>query len=515
MATDLHDELFEDFVLESSERLERVEAALLDLEGELDESGAGDAPEPERLEELLRELHTLKGNAGLMGLGDLQTLAHDLEEAVGGVPAGSVAVRDVLGGLDRFRELLAAIAAGKGEGEGDGAAGGTAGLRVPFEALEALVEQLVQVVILRNRLEDALGRARDGALSAAAPVSLQELQVAYAPLARNLDRLQEQLLDLRMVPLGRLFRGLRRMVHDEAERCGKDVRLVARGGETPLDKALLEVASETLGHLVRNAVIHGVESPATREERSKPAVAEVAVSARGVSGEIHIEVSDDGGGVDREALLRKARERGHDPGDDAPLADLVFRPGLSRLAEADVGAGRGMGLAAVRDAVSRFQGRIEVWTEPGKGTGFRLRLPLSVSIARALLVEVDGAEYALPLATVVESRRLVPGASHRIDGGWVLPWRDVLVPLLDLGLFFGTARRFRDRGAAVVIEAGGRLRGLVVDELRGIRNLVVRGLEGVGRPPGLAGSSILGDGRVVLILDGADLAAASPLEGAA
>jgi two-component system chemotaxis sensor kinase CheA len=519
MTSELHDELFDDFLLEAAERLERLEAVILDLEDGV--------PDPQRLDEVRRELHTLKGNSGLMGLADLQGLAHELEDAVDRLAGGGAPAAALLAGLDRFRELLRAVSVGKAGGDAETASGGADGLRVPFDAVEALVEQLAQVVIRRNRLEDALARiaAARGGLAAGGEgpalhgVAWSSVHAAYEPLARDLDRLQGQVLDLRMIPLARLFRGLRRIVHDEAARVGKEVRFLARGGDTPLDKALLEVASETLGHLVRNAVIHGIEGAKERVGRGKPGPGTVSVVARSVSGEVHIEVTDDGGGVDAPTLRRRARAAGLlAAGDDTAsedLAELLFLPGVSRLGEADLGAGRGMGLASVRETVTRFNGRIDVWSTAGQGSGFRLRLPLSVSVARALLVSVDGEEYALSLASVLASRRLDPGESHRVDGAAVLPWRDGLLPLVDLGLFFGTAERPREEGAVVVVESEGRRRGLVVDHLLGLRSLVVRGLEGVGRPSGLAGSTILGDGRVVLILDGPDLAAASPLLGAA
>jgi two-component system chemotaxis sensor kinase CheA len=519
MGTDFRDEFFEDFLLETSERLERLEGRLLDLE----QSPGRPAPTDEGMDELRRELHTLKGNAGLMGLGDLQSLAHAMEESLGGLPRGLVTARELLGGVDRFRELLRAVAGGQAGGEEAGEAAGAEGVRVPFERLDGLVEQLAQAVILRNKLEDAMGRRRrlrlDRARSGFDGGRIDEVESAYEPLARHLDRLQDGILALRMVPLARLFRGLRRLAHDEAARAGKEVRFVARGGDTPLDKALLEVASDSLGHLVRNAVIHGIEAPEERTAAGKPPAGEVGVTARSASSEVHVEVTDDGAGIDREALAARALEVGLVPeveaGRASGIEELLFRSGLSTLDRASLGAGRGMGLAAVREAVVRFNGRIDVWSTPGEGTGFRLRLPLTVSIVRALLVEVDGEELALPLASVVESRRLEPGTAHRVSGALVLPWREDLIPLVDLGVYYGTARSPRAGGAVVIAESSGSRRGLLVDRLLGLRSVVVRGLEGVGRPPGLAGSTILGDGRVVLIADVTDLAVASPLQGVA
>jgi two-component system chemotaxis sensor kinase CheA len=177
-------------------------------------------------------------------------------------------------------------------------------------------------------------------------------------------------------------------------------------------------------------------------------------------------------------------------------------------------AGRGIGLAAVQKAVQRRGGRVELFSEEGVGTLFRLRLPLSVSITRALLVASDGEEYALPLTSIVESMNLDPEALHEMNGAKVLPWRGNLVPLLDLGYSFGTAAARRRSGFAIVFEFGGARRALVVERIHGIREVVVKGLDRVaGAPPGISGSTILGDGRAVLILDPAGLMALSPFAG--
>jgi len=191
---------------------------------------------------------------------------------------------------------------------------------------------------------------------------------------------------------------------------------------------------------------------------------------------------------------------------------LLFLPGLSTRPEADLGSGRGIGLAVVREAVGRRGGRVEVFSEEGQDTVFRLRLPLSVSILRALLVASDGEDYVLPLGATAETFRLEPAQVHEINGGLVIRRRDGLVPLLDLGFCLGTSAVRRRSGYAVILEADGDCRAVGVDHIRGIREVVVRRLDRWAvNHPAVAGSTILGDGRAVLLLDPAALARLSPL----
>jgi two-component system chemotaxis sensor kinase CheA len=196
----------------------------------------------------------------------------------------------------------------------------------------------------------------------------------------------------------------------------------------------------------------------------------------------------------------------------ADVLELLFLPGLSTRAHADLGAGRGIGLAAVKRAVERRGGQDEVASEAGRGSLFRLRLPLSASIARALLVRSDGSQYALPLRAVLESRRLDAGDLHEINGGGALRWRGQVIPALDLGCTFGTAALRRREGHAVILEERGRTRALVVDQVLDIREVVVKTLDRLlAELPGVAGSTVLGDGSAVLVLDPASLVAMSPL----
>lgn len=506
------DGLLAEYFLEARERIDRLEAVLLDLP---------ERPEPERrelLDDARRELHTLKGNAGMMGLKETQALAHTLEDAVDALDPGDPDVASVLVGLDELRKLLQVgapgenrwlIGAPRGPGDGGEREEREAGsVRVPFAALDSLVDLLAEMVIFRNRLADSVARGR---CSDRQPEAWEEVGNAQEALGKTLGFIQDRAMRLRMVPLQSLFVQLRRIVHDEGAREGKAVRFRVVGGDTPMDKALLEVAGEALGHFVRNAVVHGVESEEARRSAGKDPVATVRLSAAAHAEEVWIDVADDGGGIRRESLSAAAAERGIELTSDDDPYDLLFLPGFSTRRGADMSAGRGMGLSAAVEAVRRIGGSVEVASEPGAWSRFRLRLPLTVSISSAMLLRVDGEEYALPLTSIVESLRFEPGDGHTLNHAGVLTWRDRVIPLLDLGHVFGTRVGVRHRGYVVLMESEGKRRGLVVEDLAGIREIVVKKLDPImGHPPGIGASTILGDGRVILILDPKGLASYEP-----
>ncbi|RMH17615.1 MAG: hypothetical protein D6696_15190 [Acidobacteria bacterium] len=521
-------ELLGEFLLEAGERIDAVEALLLGL-GSAERGARRDA-----LARLRRELHTLKGNAGMMGMGDLQQLAHALEDEIESLDPAAPQIDDLLAGLDAMRDHLRQIAGGDAAGDATAAAemppafflgGGDASVRVPFAKIDQLVEMLAEILIFRNRLSDAIASGLPEALDldpaaalARARAAWETVEETHAALEKTLNRLQEAVTDLGMVPLQLLFRSLGRIVHDESRREGKEVTLDVDGGETPIDKTLLETAGEALGHLVRNAVIHGIETPAERRRAGKPEQGTVRVGAAIEGGEVMIEVRDDGAGIDLEALRRLAPPAAGDAypaaGEEALFA-LLFEEGVTTRGGADLSAGRGVGLAAVKKSVERQGGRIEVSSSAGRGSAFVLRLPLTASILRSLLLRVDGEDYALPLTTVTETLSLEAGDRHELNHAGVLRWRGGVLPLLDLGLAFATAEEPRRQGYAVVIESGGRLRALAVDDIIGIRDIVVRGLDPVvGQPIGISGSTILGDGRVIMILDPASLMTIPPFVGA-
>jgi len=530
-------ELLDEFLLEARERADEVESLLLRL------PSGGSEDRRASLAQAKRELHTLKGNSGMMGFTDLQELAHRMEDEVDSLDlAGEeLEIDGLLQNVDRLRHGLEEIGARAddfaelGEPEptavaakADGAEevpsaereAAMSSVRVSFSKIDQLVELQAEALIFRNRLSDAIVRGRQLLKAAAGSgerddsgidAAWESVEIAQQSLEKTLDLLQDRVMELSLVPLQGLFRSLRRIVHDESNREGKKVEMQVAGGDTPIDKTLLEAAGDALGHLVRNSVIHGIEPPEERREKGKPATGRVRVAATLDANEVVIEVSDDGAGIDLAGLRAKAeRIRGRSAEIGSDFA-LLFAEGVSTREGTDLSAGRGVGLSAVKRSVEGHGGRINVRSERGRGTIFSLRLPVTASILRSVLLRADGEDYALPLTSVAETLRPSPADRHRINHAGVLRWRGRVVPLLDLGFAFGTADGGREQGFIVVIEVNGRYRGLAVDEIAGIHDIVVKGLDQiVGRPVGISGSTILGDGRVIMILDPATLASIPP-----
>lgn len=546
MADSAFQELLDEFLLEARERVDQVEDLLLGL------AKASAAERKASIGQIKRELHTLKGNSGMMGLKDLQQLAHTMEDQIEELDPVEPDVDDLLAGLDAWRVGLDAVgsSAGSGEsasGEDDGGQAdgpsvhdpSAASVRVPFSRIDELVEMHGEALIFRNRLHDVVTRglqlyplqAGEVAEGAELPTDegeeakaedlpgyhsrshrlWEEVEQAFQQLDKTLNQLQEQVTEVGMVPLQSLFRTLGRIVHDESRREGKKVDFEILGGDTPIDKTLLEVAGEALGHLVRNAVIHGIEPPGDRLRAGKSETGALRVSAAIDAGEVSIEIADDGGGIDLAALEAARAAQGVTLGEGDSRFELIFMDGVSTRRDADIGAGRGVGMSAVKRSVERQGGRIEVQSKRGRGTSFRLRLPVTTSVMRSLLLRVDGEDYALPLISVAETQRLDVSLRHELNHAPIVRWRGQLVPLLDLGVTFGTSKTLREAGYVIVIEVNGRARGLAADDIVGIRDIVVKGLDViVGHPIGIAGSTILGDGRVIMILDPTSLATIPP-----
>ncbi len=511
-------ELLEEFLLEARERADEVETLMLRI------ASADSESRQASMAQVKRELHTLKGNSGMMGFTDLQQLAHLLEDEVESLDLEAPHLDDILSGLDTMRSMMESIRAPESAAPGAQEASAepeavplaptevvATSVRVPFTKIDQMVEYQAESLIFRNRLADAVGRGFElmreppeemEDLVARSIEAWDEVDSAQQALEKTLNVLQEQVTELGMVPLQSLFRSLGRIIHDESARERKKVDLAIRGGETPIDKGLLEVASEVLGHLVRNSVNHGIEPLQERRRLGKSETGQVQVSAVLEAGEVRIEVADDGAGIDLERLRAKATQLGAELDAAGSEYDLIFADGISTREDADLGAGRGVGMSAVKRGVDRHGGRIEVHSERGVGSRFTLRLPLTTSILRSLLVTVDGEGYALPLNAITELKRLESHEHHEVNHARVVSWRGQLVPLLDVGLAFGTAAGVREQGYAIIINVHGRCRGLAIDDIVGIRDIVFKGLDSiVGQPTGVSGSTILGDGRVVMILD--------------
>jgi two-component system chemotaxis sensor kinase CheA len=506
---DLFGQLAGEFLLEAAQRIDQIEQTLL----RVGESPAANTAEA--LNDIRRELHTLKGNAGMMGLHELQHRTHAMEELLAGAELLSAShTEQLLSGVDDLRALVAA-AAPSSDGTSEAAGDGTpSGLLIAASAIDAMVDMVADSMILGSHLS--------GLLAAVGGDKGERLVEAYEALQKNLTAIHRRALALRLVPLKPLFANLHRLVHDESLGAGKEIRFEAAGGDTPLDKALMDVAAEALGHIVRNAVIHGIERPEERRSRGKmPGGVIRAVAASSGAEEICVTVTDDGNGIDRARLTAAAARVGHAVEEGEALENLLFLPGLSTLEEATISAGRGIGLSASMSAVRRLGGRIEVESKPGQGTTFRLYLPVQVSMLRVMLVEADGERYAIPLIAVSTVARMQPGELHLVNGAGTLGAgalgrRRGLLPLLDLGVAFGTASEIRESGTVLTVAVGGSRRGLLVDRPGEVLDCVIKPLDPIcGAVSGVLGTTILSEGRVLLALDPAGLLERPLVRGAA
>ena len=332
---------------------------------------------------------------------------------------------------------------------------------------------------------------------------------AMAFQARVLNDLQHSVMKIRMVPVDQLFRRFPRIVRDVGLQCGKEVELTIRGGQTDLDKSILDAIAEPLTHMVRNAIGHGIETAEERVRAGKRPQGTLRLGAYHQGNQVVIEVSDDGHGIDSEKVRQRALSQGLLKADQAArlteseTLDLIFKPGFSTAEEITELSGRGVGLDVVQSVLARLKGTVQIETALGRGTTFRLRLPLTLAIIRALLFRVEQRLYALPLNAVAEIARTVEENIHQVEHYDVLQLRNDVLPLLRLGQKPAegpeTARR---KVFILVINSGERKFGLVVDELEGEEELVIKALDDQSITTDLvSGASILGDGRVVLILN--------------
>jgi two-component system chemotaxis sensor kinase CheA len=330
---------------------------------------------------------------------------------------------------------------------------------------------------------------------------------AIAFQSRVLNDLQRSVMKIRMVPVDQLFRRFPRMVRDVARQCGREVELVLSGQETDLDKGILDAISEPLTHLVRNAVSHGIESGEERRKIGKPARGTIRLNAYHQGNHVIVEVSDDGRGIDAQRIRTKALELGlTTPEEAARLSeaetlDFIFRPGFSTAEQVTEVSGRGVGMDVVQSVLHRLKASISMETRPGEGTTFRLKLPLTLAIIRALLFWVEQRLYAIPLNAVVEISRTFESEVHQVDNYEVLQLRNQVLPLLRMGRPAPGGDQ-KTKLFVLVILVGERKYGLIVDGLEGEEELVIKALDDQTFSTDLvSGASILGDGRVVLILN--------------
>ena len=496
MSDGTFDALLRDFSLETVERLDRIQELLL---AALDSGQSG-----EHLTELRRELHTVKGNSAMMGLAEMRQQAHDIEDLLAGPAPAAADLEDSLHRLDVLRHLLPRVDGDAAAISPDAASAAAESVRVGFSVLDALIESIAELIASNARLGELLAHR------SAHQSGDDGIQQAFESTAKVVRTLRDRIVAMRMIPLRAVLGQTNRIVHDEAVRQQKDVAFTGEGLDTTIDRAAVDVVTEAVGHLVRNAVVHGLETPDVRRAANKNEQGSLRLEASMQTGEIRIVVADDGGGIDFDALRVSARRRSIDVS-STPDRELLFLPEVSTRQAADLSAGRGIGMAAVQSAIQRIGGRVDVETEAGRGTTFTLSFPLSVSMFRALLLEVDAEIYALPLFAAYEYRRFRAEDAHSLNRASVIRWRSGILPTVDLGYAFGTAPAPRAEGFAVIVGSDRNYRAVVIDRVIGVIEEGSRTIDSIIRlPAGISSSTILPDGRVALVLDPVGLTALAP-----
>ena len=523
----------EAFHAEAAELCAAMEGGLLALEGSFD---------PDALGQVFRAVHTLKGNASMMGFAAAARLAHAAEELLEKLAEDAQPVTPELSALllesvdalrlrigigreegrpidvdadDVERRLLEAATAAAASPEVDPSrsverepaaperpAEGARKeqertLRVELDRLDKMLDLMGEIAIARGRLATMLAEADKH--------SPEALLAAHRGADSLHLGLQELLMKARMVPIGRAFRPFARTLHDLCSATGKMVRLETSGDDVEVDASIIDHIRDPLTHLVRNAIDHGIEPPDIRRARGKSPPGVLSLRASREAGSIVVQVADDGAGLDRDRIEAQALEAGllseGDDSSDEGLFGLVFQPGFSTASRVSELSGRGIGMDVVKRNIEAVRGHVSLETTAGAGTRVNLRLPLSLSILEGFSVGVGPDTYVFPLENVIECVEL-PEAERDHQGAGVINLRGRPLPYLRLRDLFAVDAARPSRESVVVIEHAGGQAGIAVDALLGQGQTVIKPLGKLfQRVPGISGSAILGNGRVALILD--------------
>lgn len=379
-------------------------------------------------------------------------------------------------------------------------------LRVDAERIDNVLDLLGELIIGKSMLLQTLGEfsrrfPKDPLRNRFADAMAFQQQV--------LNKLQRSVMKIRMVPVEQLFRRFPRIVRDVSKAQGKDVQLVLEGETTDLDKSILDALAEPMTHLVRNAVDHGIEPPGERRANGKPTQGTIKLNAYHHGNQVVIEISDDGRGIDVQKVVNKAIQNGAITAEEASRLSesekqqLIFQAGLSTAEIVTEVSGRGVGMDIVKACMERLKGSVSIHTEPGAGTTFRLKLPLTLAIIKALLFRAGGRLYAIPLTAVLEITRVMESEIHVVDNHEVIQLREEVLTLIRLQSIGGSGGSGKPgKSFIVVVTLGERKFGLIVDRLVGEDELVIKAMDDdLVSTDMVSGASILGDGTVVLILN--------------
>lgn len=541
-------EILAEFFSEAADHLLQVEAALLALERQ-----PGDL---EALNAIFRSFHTIKGNAGFLGLSPMHALAHEVETlldlarnhrirlnplvitlvlrsrdalqalnaqvgealASGRLPEQIIQVGPLVAAVRRLAaaegasaELAAPASRAKPAGPHDEPASASHAaptVRVRTEKLDALMDVVGELAIVQSQLAETARR-----VGSAVPL----LTGNVAQLGRIAKELQVTAMSLRMVPIQPIFQKMERLARDLARECGKTAELSTFGGDTELDRTMVEEIADPLVHMMRNALDHGIEPPGERIARGKPEAGSITLKAYHEGSHIVIELQDDGRGLDPERILAKARRQGLVPAGAAPsreeIQSYIFLPGFSTAEQVTSVSGRGVGMDVVKRNVEKLRGKIEIVSEPGSGSTFTIRLPLTMAIIDGLVVRVGLERFIFPSTSVRQALRPSLEAIVAVQGcGEVLDVRGRLFPLHRLRRRLGlpACASGAPDGIALIVESSGKTCAFLVDELINKQEVVIKSLGGFMQGlPGISGAAILGDGAIALIVDPAELLSAA------
>jgi len=473
-------ELMATFLDEAADDVAALEIGLVALESTPDDA--------ELRHELLRLAHTIKGSASCVGLNGVMEFAHAYEEMLERIDEGSLHASPavttlLLCGLDALRRLISA------ESAAAEATPRTAGrtMRVAAGKLNRMLDLAGEIAIARGRVHQLLTSRGDFDTIVEVERQVDQLQ----------GELQELIMRARMVPIGTLFRSYARTVRDVAASHGKSARLVTAGEDVEVDSTAVEMMRDPLTHMIRNAIDHGIEPESVRLAAGKPAAGQITLEARHEAGAIVIRVSDDGAGLDRHRIAERAATMGVDVSDS-----LIFENGFSTAASVTDLSGRGVGMDVVRRAIESQRGSISVETTAGDGTAFVIRLPLTLAVIDGFRVTAADESYVVPMEHVIECVELPAAEREKHGGSGVLLLRDEIIPYVRLRTLFGLDPAVPERENVLIVHHDRTKAGFVVDALHGSGQTVIKPLGNYfDDVPGIAGSSILGDGRVALILD--------------
>ncbi|MEN9706406.1 MAG: hypothetical protein RLZZ393_2285 [Pseudomonadota bacterium] len=531
-------DMLREFHAESVELLNGIEQGVLVLEERPDDQTT--------INTIFRAFHTFKGSAGFLQLGALRDLSHELESLLDTVRRGERAMTPrivglILAGADTLGRYVQEIAAQLGSAaagqpivvptrelvqrlrhalagkEDDPAPATQAPTPTDAPSKPSVDAEQGYVKVDIAKLDDLINLVGELAIAQSlvveSPAVRQSDDLTLARNLRQLQRVSKALqvgaTRLRMVPVRGLFRRMTRLVRDLSQQLGKTVHLKLEGEDTELDRNIVEKLADPLVHMIRNAIDHGVEAPDERVSRGKPATATLRLSAGHRGGGVFIHLQDDGRGLDTRRILERGIARGLVPidaePDNAAIHALIFHPGFSTAEQVTEISGRGVGMDIVRGNIEALRGRVEVDSTAGEGTRFSILLPLTLAIIDGLIVAVGAKRYIIPTLAVRQSFRPLPGSVSHVHGrGELVAVRGRQTPVLRLADFLGLESRCQrpEDGILVVVESGDGARALLVDDLVGKQELVIKSLgHALEGQTLMAGGAVLGDGTVGLILD--------------